>query len=112
MRSLYLTKIRIGLGTWPTFQPCVSGKPRVPRFQLGRGNAPTSEEIVWTEITVGSTSLGMLGTVASLGDGERTGLSVWHCHRPPVPCGASHRPSLDLGTGAVVPEFFKIIKSY
>lgn len=67
---------------------------------------------MWTETSVGGAPLGTPETVASLGDGERTGRSVWHCHGPAAPRGASHHPFLDLGNGAVIPQFFKIIKSY
>lgn len=62
---------------------------------------------MWTEIAVGSVSLGMLGTVASLGDGERPGLSGTAA--PASPCGASCHPSRDLGTGAAIPQFCKVI---
>lgn len=63
-----------------------------------------------TKVTTGKVlSSGMLRTVTSFGDGEGTGLSVWHCHKPAVPSGAGHGPSLDFGTGAVIPEFFKIL---
>lgn len=106
MQFLHLTKTGIELGTRTTFQLHVAGSPKFPgpslvgqihllvRKSCGLKSSCQTRE---------SLSPGMLVPVASLDDGERTGLSVWSCHRPAVSSRGDHDRSRTLSrvTGRV-----------